>query len=233
VKWVEIDQKIMLSHKNHTRYASSSWTVGLLVAAAMCGFLTVKTWKSEDTNESVLSPALTEAQQEENDVQAMEAKYLAKEKADDKAELISFDQVQKMSKAARHKRPLWGKRKWPTYYHNVLGGKDVFTADEPKHPLRNLDVGDDDLSIEAKARARGSSNHRRRRSHSHSRGDHSNRTPQHALRGHVQRKMKSVPTQDLAELRVLESPLPFRAASHRPLSCMCLPRTFAFSIQPF
>ncbi len=150
--------------------------------------------------ESILSSKITEAQQEENDVQAMEAKYLAKERADDKTELTTFHQVQKMTKAARHKRPLWGSRKWPSYYQNVLASNDVFTADEPKHPVRNLDVGDDDSSIEAIQQAHGPSNHRHRRRHK--RGIRSSRTPPHRPGGRVQREMKIAPTQQLDELRV-------------------------------
>jgi hypothetical protein len=167
----------------------------------MCGTLSFNMWRSDDRNENILSPKLTEAQQEEDDVQAMEAKYLAKERADDKAELTSFHQVQKMTKAARHKRPLWGKRKWPSYYQNVLASSNVFTADEPKHPVRNLDAGDDDSPIEATTRPRGPS-HRRRSSHSRGR-IHSDRRPQHDRRERVHRKRsRSAPTQELSELRV-------------------------------
>jgi hypothetical protein len=205
-----------MSRITHARYTPLSWTVGILVAAIICGLLSFTMWDSNDTSQNVLSPTLTEAQQEENDVQAMEAKYLAKEKADDKAELISFDQVQKMSKAARHKRPLWGKRKWPSYYHNVLGNNDVFTVDEPKHPIRDLDFGDDDSAIEAKARARGPSNHRRRRRHS--RGGHSNSKPQHARRSRVPPETKSAPTQDLAELPVPPRMLQYTPLAHAPIT---------------
>ena len=209
------------------RYTELSLAVGILIAAVMCGLLSLTALSRDYTNENVLSPTITEAQQEENDVQAMEARYLAKEKADDKAELISFDNVQKMSKAARHKRPLWGKRKWPSYYHNVLGNNDVFLADEPKHPVHNLDIGDDDSAIESKEPVRGPSNRRR----SYSRGGHSNRTPQHTERGRVHWETKSAPTQDLAELAVPRSSPFGQPHSHRYYAWW--PRTASSSFQTF
>ncbi len=56
------------------------------------------------------------------------------------------------------KRPLWGSRKWPSYYDNVLTGKKAFSVDAPKKPAKqadaHLDAGDDDKAIDAKGTTR-------------------------------------------------------------------------------
>ena len=128
----------------------SIWAIGFFISATVCGFWILT--QSTDREHSILASPLTEAQQEENDVQALEAKYLAKERASDKAEHKAFKLVQKLSKTVRSKRPLWGRRKWPSYYSNVFTSKDAFSADEPKHHVKFLDVGDDDESIDIASR---------------------------------------------------------------------------------
>jgi len=64
---------------------------------------------------------------------------IAEQKADSKAE-------------ARLKRPLWGDRKWPSYYDNALtdpGSQKLFIADEPLHPApRQLERGDDNEAFD-------------------------------------------------------------------------------------
>jgi hypothetical protein len=128
--------------------------ISLTAAAAALSFLV--SYSSIEDNSiqlTILAPKLTEAQQEENDVQALESKYLAKERASDKVELKAFKTVQRLSKVMRHKRPLWGRRKWPSYYANVFTSKDAFTADEPKHPILDLDRGDDDGPIDSALKA--------------------------------------------------------------------------------
>lgn len=51
-------------------------------------------------------------------------------------------------------RPLWGTRKWPSYYKNVLADKSSFSVDAPKHVAKRadarLDHGDDDKAIDQK-----------------------------------------------------------------------------------
>jgi len=53
---------------------------------------------------------------------------------------------------ARLKRPLWGDRKWPSYYDNALtdpGSQKLFKADEPSHPApRQLEMGDDNQAFD-------------------------------------------------------------------------------------
>ena len=52
----------------------------------------------------------------------------------------------------RLERPLWGSRKWPSYYDNALtdkGSKKLFAADEPSHPApRILEMGDDNQAFD-------------------------------------------------------------------------------------
>lgn len=56
------------------------------------------------------------------------------------------------AKAAQSKRPLWGSRKWPSYYANALDEKKVFAADSPRAAAAKADAeiesGDDDRSID-------------------------------------------------------------------------------------
>ena len=135
-----------MTSRNQRNYALLFVLVSVTVAAVSVVSFSIE---STGADTSILSPKLSEAQQEENDVQALEAKYLAKERASDKVERGAFRTVQKLSKIFRHKRPLWGKRKWPSYYANVFTSKDAFSADEPKHPIHNFDQGDDDGSIDS------------------------------------------------------------------------------------
>ena len=54
------------------------------------------------------------------------------------------------SHPTKSKRPLWGARKWPSYYDNVLRNKNgSFKADAPTHTDAALDRGDDDQAIES------------------------------------------------------------------------------------
>ena len=50
------------------------------------------------------------------------------------------------------KRPLWGARKWPSYYDNPLEDNSLFSADAPKQVAKRadakLDRGDDDRAID-------------------------------------------------------------------------------------
>jgi hypothetical protein len=49
------------------------------------------------------------------------------------------------------KRPLWGSRRWPSYYYNPLSArKGSFSADAPTRRERSLDRGDDDTAIDSR-----------------------------------------------------------------------------------
>jgi hypothetical protein len=58
--------------------------------------------------------------------------------------------------AEKAKRPLWGSRKWPSYYDNALAAKSAFSVDAPKKQAKqadaHLDSGDDDKAIDGKGR---------------------------------------------------------------------------------
>jgi hypothetical protein len=62
-------------------------------------------------------------------------------------QMLSVEQKADETAEERLKRPLWGNRKWPSYYDNALtdpGSEKLFKADEPSHPApRQLEMGDD------------------------------------------------------------------------------------------
>ena len=65
---------------------------------------------------------------------------------------LSAEQKADIKAEAKLKRPLWGDRKWPSYYDNALtdaGSQKLFTADQPSHPApRLMQSGDDNQAFD-------------------------------------------------------------------------------------
>ena len=75
--------------------------------------------------------------QQQAQQQQQQQKEQQKEQQHAAAKAQSAEQQADKKAEARSKRPLWGDRKWPSYYDNALtdpGSEKLFDADKPSHP---------------------------------------------------------------------------------------------------
>ena len=96
--------------------------------------------------------ALREAQQQAQQQQAAASAAKSLPGFPSARQAESAEQQADRKAEARKKRPLWGDRKWPSYYDNALtdpGSKKLFEADEPTHPApRLMEMGDDNQAFD-------------------------------------------------------------------------------------